>query len=120
MGVHSKKTLTEITHPLFGLSSGELLNYIIVFMATVFVVIAAVFSVMIEDIKYPTEHPLAFTTETVMMALFPALIIFILFYFRNKPITRRVYIDYVLLSAKFGIAHLLFQFSGIYTSVFGL
>jgi hypothetical protein len=120
LGVHSKRTLTEITHPLFGLNSAQLLNYIIIFLGTIFVVIAAVFSVMIEDTKYPNEHPLNFTAETAAMALFPSLMIFILFYFRNKPITHAVYVDYVLLCVKFGLAHLLFQFSGIYTSVFGL
>lgn len=120
LGVHSKRTATEITHPLFGLSSGQLLNYIIVFLTTIFVVIAAVFSVMIEDSKYPNENPLNFTAETAVMALFPSLIIFILFYFRKKPITHAIYVDYVLLCVKFGVAHVLFQFSGIYSSVFGL
>ena len=120
LGVHSKRTLTEVTHPLFGLSSGELLNYIIVFLATIFVVIAAVFSVLIEDTKYPSEHPLSFTAETAVMALFPSLMIFILFYFRKKPITHAIYVDYVLLCVKFGVAHVLFQFSGIYSSVLGL
>jgi hypothetical protein len=121
LGVHSKRTATnEIIHPIFKTNTTGLLNYFMVFLITFSVVMASTFSILIQDLTYPKENPLAFTTETFIMSLFPSLIIFILMFLRKKPITQGTYIEYALLAVKFGIAHILFQFSGIYTSVFGL
>lgn len=120
IGVHSKRTATEITHTLFGMTSAQLLIHTILFIITFTLVIASVFSVLIQDLKYPNEHPIAFTTETFVVSLFPSLVLFIMTLLRGKPITRHTYIEYVLLSVKFGLAHILMQFSGIYTSVFHL
>jgi hypothetical protein len=120
LGVHSKGSATEITHTLFGMTSSKLLIYLILFVITFTLVVASVFSVLIQDLKYPNEHPISFTIETFLVALFPALLIFIMTFLRNKPITRNTYIEYVLLSVKFGLAHILLQFSGIYSSVFEL
>lgn len=120
LGVHSKRTATEITHTLFGMTSAQLLIYIILVIITFTLVIASVFSVLIHDLKYPNEHPVAFTVETFAVSLFPALALFIMTFLRGKPITRHTYIEYILLSVKFGLAHILMQFAGIYTSVFAL
>jgi hypothetical protein len=120
LGVHSKRTATEITHTLFGMTSAQLLIHTILFIITFTLVLASAFSVLIRDLHYPNEHPIAFTVETFAVSLFPALVLFIMTIMRNKPITRHTYIEYVLLSVKFGLAHILMQFSGIYTSVFHL
>jgi len=58
--------------------------------------------------------------ETFAVSLFPALALFIMTFLRGKPITRHTYIEYILLSVKFGLVHILMQFAGIYTSVFAL
>jgi hypothetical protein len=120
LGVHSKRTATDLIHPLFGMNTATLLNYVIVFIITFSFVIGTTFAMLIQDVKYVKEHPSSFTMETLTMGLFPALMIFILMFFRHQPITLGSYSQYLLLSMKFGLAHLLFQFSGIYTSVFGL
>jgi len=120
LGVHNKSTTTEITHTLFGMTSAQLLIYMILFIITFTVVIASVFSVLIQDLKYPNEHPVAFTVETFAVSFLPSLVLFIMTLLRGKPITRHTYIEYILLSVKFGLAHILMQFAGIYTSVFAL
>jgi hypothetical protein len=120
LGIHSKRTATELTHTLFGMTSMTLLKYIIVILITFTVVIVSTFSVMIQDLKYPNENPIAFTAETFAVSFLPSLIIFMMVAMRGKPITRTVFMEYILLSLKFGIAHILLQFSGIYTSVFEL
>jgi hypothetical protein len=120
LGVHSKRTATEITHRLFGMTSAQLLIYMTLFIITFTLVVASAFSVLIQDLKYPNEHPIAFTVETLAASFLPSLFLFIITLLRNKPITHHTYIEYVLLSIKFGLAHILMQFSGIYTSVFAL
>ena len=120
LGVHSKRTATELTHTLFGMTSMTLLKYIIVVLIAFSIVIVSTFSVMIQDLKYPNEHPIPFTVETFAVSFIPSLILFLMVIMRGKPITCTVYMEYFLLSLKFGIAHILLQFSGIYTSVFGL
>jgi len=120
LGVHSKRSATELTHTLFGMTSMTLLKYIILVLIAFTVVVVSTFSVIIQDLKYPNEHPTAFTAETFAVSFFPSLIIFIMVAMRGKPITRTVFMEYILLSLKFGIAHILLQFSGIYTSVFEL
>jgi hypothetical protein len=120
LGVHSKGTATELTHTLFGMSSSDLLKYFIIFIITFTLVVASTFSILIQDLKFPNEHPIPFTVETLAVSFLPSLVLFLMTILRQKPITRNTYIEYVLVSAKFGIAHILLQFSGIYTSVFGL
>ena len=120
LGVHSKRTVTEITHPLFGITSAQLLVYMILFIITFTVVAVSMFSVIIRDLKFPEEHPISFTVETFAVSFLPSLVLFIMTILRDKPITRHTYIEYLLLSVKFGLAHILMQFSGIYTSVFHL
>ena len=120
LGVHSKRSATELTHTLFGMTSMTLLKYIILVLITFTVVILSSFSVLIQDLKYPNEHPIPFTAETFTVSLIPSLIIFVMVAMRGKPITQRVFMEYILLSLKFGIAHILLQFSGLYTSVLEL
>jgi hypothetical protein len=120
LGVHSKRSATELTHTLFGMTSMTLLKYIIVVLITFTIVVVSTFSVMIQDLKYPNEHPVAFTVETFAVSFIPSLILFMMVIMRGKPITCIVYMEYFLLSLKFGIGHILLQFSGIYASVFGL
>ena len=76
LGVHSKRSATELTHTLFGMTSMTLLKYIIVLLITFTIVIVSTFSVMIQDLKYPYEHPVAFTVETFAVSFIPSLILF--------------------------------------------
>ena len=120
LGIHSKRTATELTHTLFGMTSMTLLKYISVLLITFTVVVVSTFSVIVRDLAYPNKHPIAFTAETFAAAFIPSLILFVMVAMRGKPITNTVFIEYILLSLKFGIAHILLQFSGMYTSVFQL
>jgi hypothetical protein len=120
LGIHSKRGATGITHTLFGMSSSELINATVILVMTFSLVIAAVFSILIQDWTYPREHPIPFTIETLAVSFFPALIIFIIMYLRNKKFTGATYLEYLALAVKFGLVHILFQFAGIYSSVFGI
>jgi len=117
LGIHSKSTATGITHTLFGMTSSQLLNYIIIVVTVFSLVVASAFSILIQDLKYPRENPLQFTAETFAVSLFPALIIFIIMFLRKKKITHLTLIEYLALAVKFGLIHILFQFSGIYSAI---
>jgi len=120
LGVHSKRTATEITHSLFGMTSSELIQYFLLFITVFILVIASAFSVLIQDLKYPREHPIEFTIETLLVSFIPALIVFVIMYFRKKEINHITFLEYLVIAAKFGVVHILSQFSGFYSSLFGL
>jgi len=117
LGVHSKSTATGITHTLFGMTSSQLLNYIVIVLTVFSLVVASAFSILIQDLKYPNEHPVKFTIETLAVSFFPALIIFIIVFLRGKQVTKLTIAEYLALAVKFGLIHILFQFSGVYSAI---
>jgi hypothetical protein len=82
------------------------------------VVFLSVVSFLIKDLEYPQRSPLYFTIETLMMALSSSTIIFLMTYFRGYSFTISTFEEFFLLFAKFGILHILLQFSGFYSFVF--
>ena len=117
LGIHSKSTATGITHTLFGMTSSQLLNYIVIVITVFSLVLASAFSILIQDLKYPDEHPVKFTIETLAVSFFPALIIFIIVFLRGKEVTKLTIAEYLALAVKFGLIHILFQFSGVYSAI---
>jgi hypothetical protein len=120
LGIHSKGTATEITHSLFGMTSMTLLKYVTLLIISFTIVIFTTFSILIRDVTFITQKPFIFIGETLAVSLFPSLIIFLMFYLRDKPISQITFIEYFLLTLKIATAHILLQISGVYTSVFHL
>jgi hypothetical protein len=100
-----------------GLSS----NLVIVDILVVALVSAVIFlgyvAAIIRDTAFPAKHPWLFMVETAVVAFVPASVIYIMTDFRGGSGTN-LNLDFLLLAAKFGIFHLLFQFSGLYTYFF--
>jgi hypothetical protein len=100
-----------------GLSS----NLVIVDILVVALVSAVIFlgyvAAIIRDTAFPAKHPWLFIVETAVVAFVPASVIYIMTDFRGGSGTN-LNLDFLLLAAKFGIFHLLFQFSGLYTYFF--
>ena len=71
-------------------------------------------SIVVKDIKYPTEHPYLFTIETLLVTLTGSAVIFLMAYGRGE-ITKVTVYEFLILAAKFGILTLLLQFSGMYS-----
>ena len=120
LGIHSKRTATEITHSFFGMTSSEVIQYFLIFITVFILVIASALSVLIQDLKYPRENPIEFTIETLLVTFIPALIVIIVVYFRKKHLNYITLVEYLVIAAKFGVVHILSQFSGIYSSLFGI
>ena len=99
------------------MTSSQLLNYIVIVLTVFSLVVASAFSILIQDLKYPNEHPVKFTIETLAVSFFPALIIFIIVFLRGKQVTKLTIAEYLALAVKFGLIHILFQFSGVYSAI---
>jgi hypothetical protein len=119
LGVYSKATATHYTRDLFGMSSTKFIKAITLFLGTFVTAIYIIFAVLIRDIEYPNAHPWAFTAEVILAAAIPASFIFVLHKLRGNMFTKLVYIEFFVLLVKFGIGHVLLQFSGLYSSLFG-
>lgn len=77
-----------------------------------------ILSILFQDLKYPRDHPYLFTLETLLFAFGCGSIIFLMAHGRGDLNINTV-IEFIVVSLKFGIFHILLQFSGFYSYVFG-
>jgi hypothetical protein len=117
-GMYNKNTSIYYSKNIFGMSSTKLItDAIILLVGTSFLFLSTV-SFIVKDLNYPQKSPLYFTIETLMMALFSALTIFVMTIFRGYQITSNTFLEFGVLAMKFGILHILLQFSGFYSYIF--
>ena len=104
--------------------SGIPVNLILVNILLSVIVGAIVFlgyvAAIVRDTDFPSKNPWLFVAETVVVALVPASVIYIMTDFRATGTVdfSDLNSSFLLLAAKFGIFHLLFQFSGLYSYFF--
>jgi len=103
---------------IFGMNINTLMMNIILFSLILAIVIFSALSYLVKDFDYPREHPLYFTLETLFAAFVPSSMFYAIMFLRGIPATFSRNMEYLLLSAKFGLLHILFQFSGFYTYAF--
>ena len=93
-------------------------NNIIAYSIVIFLVIAIVYltilSIIVKDIKYPRAHPWLFTIETLLFSVGAAAIIFLMAYGRND-LSLVTIVEFLVVALKFGLLHILLQFSGFYS-----
>jgi hypothetical protein len=75
------------------------------------------------DIVFPVTNPLLFTVETLVMGLGSAALMVALFHFtrsnpNHTPTIMEILPEFCVLAAKFGVLHLIFQFTGFYSWAF--
>jgi hypothetical protein len=116
--IHSVKTASAYSFSIFGTDSIQVIKYASVFSVAFLVGLLAVFSSLVQDLDYPRKYPFLFSGETMAAAFLPAFILLLMTYLRNKDFTKNTVTDFLLLASKFGLVHVLFQFSGVYSSVF--
>jgi hypothetical protein len=100
-----------------GFPVGELLANLIIVGVVGSLVFFGYVSMVVRDTAFPAAHPWLFVFETLLMGFIPASVVYVLMDFRDngKVDLSSLNRDFILLAAKFGILHLLFQFSGVYT-----
>jgi len=74
------------------------------------------FSISVQDFNYPMENKGRFTVEVLLSGFLPSLYIFLLYYLRGIPISKVTVGGFLLLSIKLCLIHVLFQFSGLYST----
>jgi hypothetical protein len=100
-----------------GLSSSLFIVDILVVALVGAVIFLGYVAAIVRDTNFPAKNPWLFMAETAVVAFVPASVIYIMSDFRGAPATD-LNTNFLLLAAKFGIFHLLFQFSGVYTYFF--
>ena len=103
---------------IFGMNINTLMKNLLLFSVILAVVIFSGLSYLVKDLDYPRANPLYFTLETLFAAFIPASIYYAIMFLRGIPATFTRNMEYLILSAKFGLLHILFQFSGFYTYAF--
>jgi hypothetical protein len=106
---------------LGGFPVGVILADFILFAVVGAIVFFGYVSMIVQDTTFPREHPWLFVVETLIVSILPASIIYVITDFRDNgsldlsSLNR----EFLLLATKFGLFHLLFQFSGVYTYMLG-
>jgi len=117
-GIYETSSAVSFSRTIFGMSTNDLIfNSILTFVVGGFVFLAAI-SVVVFDKEYPVMHPGSFTSEVLLMAFLPACVFLIMAPLRGKVINLGTMEEFGVLVAKFGLLHVLLQFSGFYSSIF--
>lgn len=99
--------------------SNDIINYTILGLIIVALIYLTVISIFKADLKYPNNNPWLFTLETLLFSIGCGAIVFLMAYGRDK-IKFITFIQFILVSLKFGLLHILLQFSGYYSYAFGI
>jgi len=119
LNVHSAKGADPYSLAIFGIHSTTFIKGMTIAFGTFVLAITAWVSFLIRDDEYPSKHPVHFFVETVFSGIIPASVILLMYYTRkDSASSANVFTNFGLLSVKFMFAHLLLQFSGVYSSIF--
>ena len=99
-------------------NSNNIIFYGIIIIIVIAVIYLSILSFINRDFDYPINHPFLFTLETLLMSVGIGSIVFFMAWGRNA-INYDTFIQFVVVVLKFGILHILFQFSGIYSYILG-
>ena len=114
-GVFSKSGTSSYSRSIFGIQSTELITNTVILVVGATVIFLSVVSALVKDLTYPNKRPVNFAVETLTMATMSSLIIFLMTYLRGYSFTKSTVEEFFVLFAKFGILHILLQFSGFYS-----
>jgi hypothetical protein len=99
-------------------NSNNIIFYGIIVIIVIAVIYLLILSFIIRDFDYPINHPFLFTLETLLMSVGISSIVFFMAWGRNA-INYDTFMQFLVVVLKFGILHILFQFSGIYSYILG-
>lgn len=116
--INSMPTASKYSYLIFGIHSEVLIGMILLFVLTSGVTGLAGLSILIRDFQYPKENPIRFLIEFVFASVVPAFLFLVMTYLRSNTFSIYTYLEFFALALKFGLLHLLLQFSGVYSSIF--
>ena len=117
-GIYSTKTSNSWSMSILGMNSGDLITDGIFLILAASVVFLATVAGLVRDVYYPMNRPWAFTAEVFLMAIPPALTFLVMVALRGYALTTAdVWEKFAILILKFGLLHVLLQFSGFYSDI---
>jgi hypothetical protein len=117
-GIYSTKTSNSWSLSILGMNSGDLITDGIFLILAASVVFLATVAGLVRDVYYPMNRPWAFTAEVFLMAIPPALTFLVMVALRGYALTTAdVWEKFAILILKFGLLHVLLQFSGFYSDI---
>lgn len=117
-GIYSTKTSNAYSLSILGMNSGDLITDALFLILSASVIFLATVSALVRDVYYPINRPWSFTAEVFLMAIPPALTFLVMVALRGYALTTAdVWEKFVMLLAKFGLLHVLLQFSGFYSDI---
>lgn len=104
-----------------GFSTGVILTNLLIVVVIGAIVFFGYVSMIVRDTAFPQAHPWLFFVETLVVSFVPASVIYVMQDFRDDGDFNlsKLNREFLLLAAKFGVFHMLFQFSGMYSYFFG-
>lgn len=117
-GIYSTKTSNAYSLSFFGMNSGDFITDSIFLILAISIVFLASVSGLVRDLYYPINRPWSFTAEVFLMAIPPALTFLVMVALRGYALTTAdVWEKFSVLILKFGLLHVLLQFSGFYSDI---
>jgi hypothetical protein len=119
-GRYALPTKIPFEFTIAGYSVASVLTSLVLAVIVGAIVFFGYVSVVVKDTTFPAAHPWLFLIETLIVSILPASVIYVMTDFRDNGAVNfwSVSREFLLLATKFGIFHLLFQFSGVYTFLF--
>ena len=97
--------------------SNAIIQWSIIIIVLVSVLYLIALSIIVQDLRYPKEHPYLFTLETLLFSIGCGAIVFLMAYGRND-LSLSTVLEFFVISLKFGVLSILLQFSGFYSYAF--
>jgi len=98
--------------------SNSVIQWSIIIIVLISIAYLVALSIIVQDLRYPKEHPYLFTLETLLFSLGCGAIVFLMAYGRDDLGLSTVF-EFIVISLKFGVLSILLQFSGFYSYAFG-
>ena len=95
-------------------TSNSVIKWTIIALLIISLIYLIVMSVLKRDLKYPSAHPFLFTLETLLVSFAMGLIVVLMSYGRGQ-LSIKTLLEFGLMTVKFGVFHILLQFSGFYS-----
>jgi len=98
--------------------SNTVIQWSIIIIILISVVYLVALSIIVQDLRYPRDHPYLFTLETLLFSIGCGAIVFLMAYGRDDLGLSTIF-EFIVISLKFGVLSILLQFSGFYSYAFG-
>ena len=97
--------------------SNKTITWAIIIFLIISIIYLVIMSIIVRDLRYPRENPILFTLETLLFSVGCAAVVFLMAYGRGD-LSLATIIEFVVIAVKFGLLHILLQFSGFYSYAF--